>query len=94
MAMTLTEIQDATKADPTICKVIQLIKEGLWGSLSENQGFADGIDVAALMSFKKIKDEQTVTATDDTAMGHKECCPPFFTNQGNITCTIRPSGGG
>lgn len=67
-AMTLTEIQNATKADPALCKVIQLIKGGSWGLLSEKQDFADGVDIAALKSFHKIKDKLTVTATDDTVL--------------------------
>ncbi|XP_051992411.1 uncharacterized protein K02A2.6-like [Xyrauchen texanus] len=66
-AMTLTEIQNATTADPTLCKFIQLIKGGSW-EWFEKQDFADGVDVAAIKSFHKIKDELTVTATDDTVL--------------------------
>ena len=67
-AMTLTDIQNATTADPTLCKVIQFIKGGTWGSLSEKQDFADRVDVAALKSFHRIENELTVTATDDTVL--------------------------
>ncbi|KAK0148838.1 hypothetical protein N1851_010749 [Merluccius polli] len=81
-AMTLAEIQEATRTDPTLCKVIQLLKEGSWGSLSEKQDFADGVDVAALMSLRKIKDELTVTASDDTVLrGTKIVIPQSLQNK-------------
>lgn len=51
-AMTLAEIQNTTRADPPLCKVIQLIKEGSWGLLSDKQDF---VVVAFLFSFQKIK---------------------------------------
>lgn len=65
--MTLTEIQDATKNDSTLCEVIHLIKNNS-RSLSDKQDFAGGVDVAALKAFNKIKDELTVTATNDVVL--------------------------
>ena len=66
--MTLAEIQDATKADSTLCEVIRLIKTGSWRSLSEKYDPPDGVDVTSLLSYKRIKDELTVTAADDTVL--------------------------
>ncbi len=40
-AMTLAEIQEATKADPTLCELTRIIKTDTWGSLSDKQHFAD-----------------------------------------------------
>lgn len=70
--MTLTEIQDATKNDPTLCEVIHLIKNNSWQS---QQDIAGGVDVAALKAFNKIKDELTVTATNGVLRGTKIVIP-------------------
>ena len=55
--------------------------EARGGSLSEKQTFAD--DVAALMSFRNIKDERTVTATDGTVLrGTRIAVPhPLYTSE-------------
>lgn len=75
-AMTLNEIQEATTADPTLGTIINFIKRNSWHSLSKTQDFADGVNVHALKSFYKVKDDLTVTATDDTVLlGRKIVIP-------------------
>lgn len=67
-AMTLVEIQDATKNDPTLREVIRLIKDGSWRSLSGKQSVTEGVDGSTLMAFKRIKDELTVTVDEDIVL--------------------------
>ncbi len=48
-AMSLTEVQEATKADPTLCEVIDVIQSGKWYEKSD-----------ATKLFSKVKNELTV----------------------------------
>jgi hypothetical protein len=55
--MTLSEIQEATKADPNLQQLVELIRED-WRN--QANPIADGADQTQLESFWKVKDELTV----------------------------------
>ena len=61
-AMTLAEIQKATKEDVTLQHLIQVIRSGEWSTLQSPQ---EGVDAAQLLMFANVKQELTVNSNSD-----------------------------
>ena len=51
-AMTMTELQEATKADPTLCELMPVVRSGKWYEAKSEE----------LKQFAKVKDDLTVNA--------------------------------
>ena len=63
-AMSLVEIQQATKADKTLQKLIELIHTNEWAVINEDSSMPD-VNVAELKLFSRVREELTVNETDD-----------------------------
>ena len=57
-AMTIQEIQNATKTDKTLQRLIEIIHTQAWGSLTDPP--IDGEDISELNLFSKVRDELTI----------------------------------
>ena len=60
-AMSLSEIQQATKSDPTLQQLAKMIRSEQWNEKAASQQ-DDGVDQVQLKSFSQIKDELTVNS--------------------------------
>ena len=78
-AMSLQEIQRSTKADPTLQKLAEFIHSDNWDSLSKPPAseFEEGVNVAELKSFKKIKEEITTNEDDSVLLRGTRIIVPF-----------------
>ena len=57
-AMTIQEIENATKTDKTLQRLIEIIHTQAWGSLTDPP--IDGEDISELNLFSKVRDELTI----------------------------------
>ena len=65
-AMTLAELQEATKADATLQYLIQVIRSGEWSEIQSVQ--SDDVDKAQIKLFMNIKDELTVNSNSNLVL--------------------------
>ena len=63
-AMTLSEIRQATRADKTFQKIMELIRTNQWSMVQAESDVPD-VDVSELKLFSKVKEELTVNEADD-----------------------------
>ena len=63
-AMSLAEIQQATKTDKTLQKLIELIRTNKWTLIKEDSNMP-GVNVAELRLFSRVQEELTVNEADD-----------------------------
>ena len=64
-AMTLLEIQEATKADPTLQAVVVAIHSNQWPSITSPQKIDPAVSLSEMQTFSKIKAELTVNEQDN-----------------------------
>ena len=62
-AMTLTELQEATKADKTLQQLMQVIRSGEWNTVQSPQ--LDGVNETQMRQFVNVKDELMVSSDSD-----------------------------
>jgi len=60
-AMTLSEIQQATKEDNTLQCLMDVIRQNKWDLVENNELQVEGVDERELKLFSKVKDELTVS---------------------------------
>ena len=60
-AMTLAELQEATKADKTLQHLIQMIRTGDWSKIS----LPDDVDKTQLKQLAKVKEDLTIADKAD-----------------------------
>ena len=65
-AMTLAELQEATKADATLQYLIQVIRSGEWSEIQSVQ--SNDVDKAQIKLFMNIKDELTVNSNSNLVL--------------------------
>jgi len=63
-AMSLAEIQQATKADKTLQKLTELIRTNKWETIEVDPDMPD-VDVSELKLFRRVREELSVSETDD-----------------------------
>ena len=63
-AMLLSEIKQATKADKTLQKLMEMIRSNNWTSLTGDSN-TENVDVSELKLFNRILQELTINETDD-----------------------------
>ena len=76
-AMTLLEIQQATKKDKTLQRLTKLIRERSWNSLNYNMK-TDGENVEELKLFAKVRDELTINKGTDVILRRSRIIVPLL----------------
>ena len=62
-AMSLQEIKQATKADRTLQKLVELIRRNKWAEIKDSD--TTQVNVAELKLYNRVRDELTVSEADD-----------------------------
>ena len=78
-ALTLEDIQEATKADPTLQEVIKFANDRKWYRLDEKNDYDTSL-LNELKAFRKFKDELTVTSTGILLKGRRIVLPKVLQN--------------